>query len=153
MVLLLLLDSVYIRTIECFKFTKKTPQITKKLTQKGWSLFHIGCRRVVGRLRQSSASLHPLSGTSFLRVPLARQRPTMLCRSLPATTRLTLLPVFQQQVGLQRSFKDIGEPPIIFRESPTSFEESQKIFDATSKSLKYLHVVHRMFTNQLSSLW
>lgn len=30
------------------------------------------------------------------------------------------------QLGLQRSFKDIGEPPIIFRESPTSFGESRK---------------------------
>ena len=26
-----------------------------RLTQKGWFLFYIGCRRVVGRLRQSSA--------------------------------------------------------------------------------------------------
>lgn len=30
------------------------------------------------------------------------------------------------QLGLQRSFKDIGEPPIIFREPPTSFGESRK---------------------------
>lgn len=69
-----------------------------RLTQKGWSLFYIGCRRVVGRLRQSSASLHPPSGTSFLREPLTRPRPATLCRSLPATTQLTSLPVFQQQV-------------------------------------------------------
>lgn len=33
-------------------------------------------------------------------------------------------------------FKDIGEPPIIFRESPTSFGESPKIFEETSKSPK-----------------
>lgn len=59
-----------------------------RLTLKGWSLFYIGCRRVVGRLRQSSASLHPPSGTSFLRGPLTRPRPAMLCRSLPATTQL-----------------------------------------------------------------
>ena len=59
-----------------------------RLTQKGWSLFYIGCRRVVGRLRQSSASLHPPSGTSFLREPLTRPRPATLCRSLPATTQL-----------------------------------------------------------------
>ena len=62
------------------------------------SFFYIGCRRVVGRLRQSSASLHPPSGTSFLREPLTRPRPATLCRSLPATTQLTSLPVFQQQV-------------------------------------------------------
>lgn len=59
-----------------------------RLPQKGWSLFYIGCRRVVGRLRQSSASLHPPSGTSFLREPLTRPRPATLCRSLPATTQL-----------------------------------------------------------------
>lgn len=69
-----------------------------RLTQKGWSLFYIGCRRVVGRFRQSSASLHPPSGTSFLREPLTRPRPATLCRSLPATTQLTSLPVFPQQV-------------------------------------------------------
>lgn len=73
-------------------------QYLTRLTQKGWSLFYIGCRRVVGRLRQSSASLHPPSGTSFLREPLTRPRPATLCRSLPATTQLTSLPVFQQQV-------------------------------------------------------
>ena len=37
---------------------------------------------------------------------------------------------------LQRSFKDIGESPIIFRESSTSFGESPKIFEETSKSPK-----------------
>ena len=80
-------------------FTNLYLRLTKKrLTQKGWSLFYIGCRRVVGRLRQSSASLHPPSGTSFLREPLTRPRPATLCRSLPATTQLTSLPVFQQQV-------------------------------------------------------
>ena len=74
------------------------PETEKRLTQKGWSLFYIGCRRVVGRLRQSSASLHPPSGTLFLREPLTRPRPATLCRRLPATTQLTSLPVFQQQV-------------------------------------------------------
>ena len=59
-----------------------------RLPQKGWSLFYIGCRRVVGRLRQSSASLHPPSGTSFLREPLTRPRPATLCWRLPATTQL-----------------------------------------------------------------
>lgn len=74
------------------------PLLGGRLTQKGWSLFYIECRRVVGRLRQSSASLHPPSGTSLLREPLTRPRPATLCRSLPATTQLTSLPVFQQQV-------------------------------------------------------
>ena len=55
---------------------------------KGLVSFLLGCRRVVGRLRQSSASLHPPSGTSFLREPLTRPRPATLCRSLPATTQL-----------------------------------------------------------------
>ena len=77
---------------------KSSVKTNERLTQKGWSLFYIGCRRVVGRLRQSSASLHPPSGTSFLREPLTRPRPATLCRSLPATTQLTSLPVFQQQV-------------------------------------------------------
>ena len=77
----------------------KSRQKTNEADPKGLvSFFYIGCRRVVGRLRQSSASLHPPSGTSFLREPLTRPRPATLCRSLPATTQLTSLPVFQQQV-------------------------------------------------------
>lgn len=73
--------------------------VTYEADPKGLvSFFYIGCRRVVGRLRQSSASLHPPSGTLFLREPLTRPRPATLCRSLPATTQLTSLPVFQQQV-------------------------------------------------------
>ena len=78
---------------------KSKSKFTDEADPKGLvSFFYIGCRRVVGRLRQSSASLHPPSGTSFLREPLTRPRPATLCRTLPATTQLTSLPVFQQQV-------------------------------------------------------
>ena len=45
---------------------------------------------VVGRLRQSSASLHPPFGTSFLREPLTRPRPATLCLSLPTTYHHTI---------------------------------------------------------------
>ena len=50
---------------------------------------------VVGRLRQSSASLHPPFGTSFLREPLTRPRPATLCQSLPTTIQRPALMVFQ----------------------------------------------------------
>ena len=68
-------------------------------------------------------------------------RPRVRQRLLPWHCRLPAV-----QPGLQRSFKDIGEPSIIFREASTSFGKSPKIFVETSKSPKYLHLVHRMLT-------
>ena len=71
-----------------------------RLTQKGWSLFYIGGRRVVGRLRQSSASLRPPSGTSFLRELLTRPRPA---RSIGAFRQLHsyfLVPFGQRKTGV-----------------------------------------------------
>ena len=56
-------------------------------------LHSIGRYIVVGGLRQSSASLHPPFGTSFLREPLTRPRPATLCQSPPTTT----LPVLVNQ--------------------------------------------------------
>ena len=50
------------------------------------------------------------------------------------------------QTSLQRSFKEIREPPTIFGESPSIFRKSPKTLGETSKSPKDLHVVHRMFT-------
>ena len=58
----------------------------------------IGRHRVVGRLRQSSASLHPPFGTTFLREPLTRPRPATLWQSLPTTTLRASMLVFQEQV-------------------------------------------------------
>ncbi len=59
---------------------------------------YIVLRVVAERLCKSFASLHPPSGTSFLREPLTRPRPATLYQSLSTTTQRTSLLPFQQKV-------------------------------------------------------
>ena len=85
----------------CISYKSKllTTCITKRSRPKRVGFLHsIGRHRVIGRLRQSSASLHPPFGTSFLREPLTRPRPATLWQSLPTTTQRASMLVFQEQV-------------------------------------------------------
>ena len=82
---------------------KRKPPVTPVLHKSDfWSrpkrvgfLYSIWWWWVVGRLRQTSASLHPPFVTLFLREPLTRPRPATLCQSLPTTIQRPALMVFQ----------------------------------------------------------
>ena len=82
---------------------KRKPPVTPVLHKSDfWSrpkrvgfVYSIWWWWVVGRLRQSSASLHPPFGTSFLREPLTRPRPATLCQSLPTTIQRPSLAGFR----------------------------------------------------------
>ena len=83
---------------EDFMFQLTMEECLRSRPKRVGFLRSIGRHRVVGRLRQSSASLHPPFGTSFLREPLTRPRPATLWQSLPTTTLRASMLVFQEQV-------------------------------------------------------